>query len=191
MDQCDLERSVEIGDFQIERRVGAGGMGIVPGLRVLRDRSLMDDPRDLHSFQREQFNKSMGISGVDEPSVKGVRISVVIIGVTVAISSAFFLGIGLGLLVANRWARRISTGVYAALAALTLFEMIRVLTQGRVTVDFAFAAVLLAVTGSTITYLWRRSVCDWFRLAARIRAEHGPGVLVGRDKAYSRGPEIV
>ncbi len=29
MDRHDLEAGVEIGDFRIERRLGAGGMGIV------------------------------------------------------------------------------------------------------------------------------------------------------------------
>jgi hypothetical protein len=33
-------------------------------------------------------------------------------------------------------------------------------------------AVLLALAGSTIAYLLKRSTRDWFRLAARVRAEH-------------------
>jgi hypothetical protein len=61
--------------------------------------------------------------------------------------------------------------------------MTRQLFQGRVTVAFAFEAVVLALTGSTIAYLLRRSVRDWFRLAERLRAEHGHGhgTPMGRD----------
>jgi serine/threonine protein kinase len=129
----------------------------------------------------EEFHKSIGASGVNDPSVQALRFRFVIDIVRAAISSAAFLVIGLGLFAANRWARWVSIAVSSALASWALYGMIRELVQGPVSPAFGIKVVLLAVTVSTIAYLSRRSVRDWFRLAARIRAEHrrGPGIAGG------------
>jgi serine/threonine protein kinase len=103
-----------------------------------------------------------------------------------ALSSACLSTVGFGLLAANRWARWVVIGVSSPLAAWALFVMIPELVRGRLPEGFGLASVLLALTGSTIAYLSRRSVRDWFRLAARLRAEHrhGPGIVGGRDRKH-------
>jgi hypothetical protein len=35
------------------------------------------------------------------------------------------------------------------------------------------------ITASMVAYLWRRPVRDWFKLAARLRAEHRRAIRVG------------
>jgi serine/threonine protein kinase len=140
----------------------------------------------------EEFQKITGASGVNDPSVRALRFRFVMDVVEMSISSAAFLVIGLGLLAANRWARWVSIAVSSALASWALYGMIRELHQGPVSpalgfeVEFGFEAVLLAVTVSTIAYLSRRSVRDWFRLAARLRAEHrrGPRIAAGRERRH-------
>jgi hypothetical protein len=134
----------------------------------------------------EEFHKSIGASGVNDPSVQALRFFFVMDIVGLAISSAAFLVVGLGLLAANRWARWVSIAVSSALAAWALYGMIRELFRGHVTVAFGFEAVVLVLAGAAIAYLSRRSVRDWFRLAARLRAEHkhGPGIAGGRDRKH-------
>jgi serine/threonine protein kinase len=139
----------------------------------------------------EEFHKLTGASGVDA-SVPDLRFRFVMDVVEMAISSGAFLVTGLGLLAANRWARWISIVVSSVLASWAVYWMIRELLQGPVSpafgfeVVFGFEIVLLAFTLSTIVYLSRRSVRDWFRLAARLRAEHRrrPGVAGGRHRKH-------
>jgi hypothetical protein len=95
-------------------------------------------------------------------------------------------------LAAHRWARWVSIAVSSALASWALYLMIRALLQGPVSPAYGFGMVigfsvlLLAFTVPTIAYLSRRSVRDWFRLAARLRAEHRhrPGIAGSRDRKH-------
>ena len=111
-----------------------------------------------------------------------VRAGLAVAATRLVLLSAYALPVGFGLLSANRWARRVSVGVSAAIAAWLLFEMIGGLLRGRVGLDFGLRAAIFALDGSMIAYLLRRSTRDWFLLAARVRAEHGhaSGVPGGR-----------
>jgi serine/threonine protein kinase len=134
----------------------------------------------------EEFHKSIGASGVDDSSVQALRFEFVKGIFRMAVWSVAFLVIGLGLFAAYRWARWISMAVSSALAIWALFEMIREFPRSHGSWVFGFDVVLFAFSVSTIAYLWRRSVRDWFRLAARLRAEHrhGPGIAGARARKY-------
>jgi len=78
MDQHNLETGVEIGDFRIERRIGAGGMGIVYQARqVSLDRSValkilgaaLARESDRMRFQRE----AQAIAKLNHPGIAGVH----------------------------------------------------------------------------------------------------------------------
>ena len=77
MDQHDLETGVEIGDFRIERRLGAGGMGIVYRARqVSLDRTValkvlgaaLSREADRMRFHRE----AQAIAKLHHPGIAGV-----------------------------------------------------------------------------------------------------------------------
>jgi hypothetical protein len=230
MDQHDLETGVEIGDFRIESRLGAGGMGIVyrarqvsldrvVALKVLGVALNRLDSREIKAerpagimvlafahflasalsaivaawmilmatvISSETFIKSMGARDVDPLSAQGFRDGLVIGIAVAALTSAGLALVGFGLLAANRWARWGAIVLYSSLAVWTLFQTIQELLRGRVTVDLVFETVLLSLTCFTIAYLSRRSVCDWFRFAARLRAEHrhSPRTAGGRDRKH-------
>jgi serine/threonine protein kinase len=134
------------------------------------------------ALANELVRKSMGARDVDELSSRAFRDGLpTSIGV-LALSSAGLAWIGFGLLTANRWARRGAVGLYSALAAWAVFETGRELFRGGAIAGLGFELIVLALSGSTIAYLSRRSVRDWFVLAARLRVEHrgGPGTSGGR-----------
>jgi eukaryotic-like serine/threonine-protein kinase len=124
-------------------------------------------------LSNEELMRS-SVQSRDEPvSVQQVRAALVAFSAGFVLLTAYVLSVGFGLLSANRWARWVSVGVSAAIAAWMLFEMIRRLFRGRVDLEMGFQAVILALVGSAIAYLLRRSTRDWFRLAAQVRTEHG------------------
>jgi serine/threonine protein kinase len=136
------------------------------------------------AMSSQTFIKSMNQQGMGELSPRELQKFLFIVTGVAALSSACLSTVGFGLLAANRWARWVAIGASSTLAAGALLGMIRELVHGRLTVAFGFESALLALTGSTIAYLSRRSVRDWFWLAARLRAEHrhGPGVPGGWDR---------
>jgi serine/threonine protein kinase len=78
MDQRDLEANVQIGDFRIERRLGAGGMGIVYQARqVSLDRTValkilgaaLTREADRMRFQRE----AQAVAKLHHPAIAGVH----------------------------------------------------------------------------------------------------------------------
>ncbi len=131
-----------------------------------------------NSYVVEHIDKTK----VEQISIERVRAGLAVAATRLVLLSAYALPVGFGLLSANRWARRVSVGVSAAIAAWLLFEMIGGLLRGRVGLDFGLRAAIFALDGSMIAYLLRRSTRDWFLLAARVRAEHGhsSGVPGGR-----------
>src|SRR6516162_9203205 len=77
MDQHELETGVEIGDFRIESRLGAGGMGIVyRALQVSLDRvvalkvlgAALTREADRARFQRE----AQAVAKLNHPGIAGV-----------------------------------------------------------------------------------------------------------------------
>jgi serine/threonine protein kinase len=127
------------------------------------------------------FNKRLREDAPTPPA--GAVLATII--VCLVFCATYSLWVGFGLLSANRWARWVSIGLSAAMAAWCLFEMIQALFHGRVDVlGFAVQAVILALAGSMIAYLLRPSTRAWFRLAARVRAEYerASGNPGGRDR---------
>jgi hypothetical protein len=244
MDQHHLETGVQIGDFQIESRLGAGGMGIVYRARqVSLDRvvalkilgSALTRGTDLARFRRE----AQMIAKLDHPSIAGVHFigqdrhvcymamefidgaplrsvldrpaGILVLSFAHFLTAAFSflliltmtasrylqvppptvpqeplstfvwnavvhpllylsycLAIGFGLLAGHRWARWVSIAAASLLVAWSLYEVM----NERSLPGLIVGAVILAIPVAVIVYLMRRSVRDWFRLAARLRAEH-------------------
>jgi serine/threonine protein kinase len=80
----------------------------------------------------------------------------------------YSLAVGFGLLAAHRWARWITIVACSLLAAWCLYGIV----TERTLQALGSQAVFVAPPAAMIAYLMRRSTRDWFRLAARLRAEH-------------------
>jgi hypothetical protein len=96
--------------------------------------------------------------------------------------SVYLLWIGLGLLTANRWARWTTIAEASVIAVAGSFELSWDLFHRRPLGALVDVVVPITPAVWTIAYLWTRQVGDWFRLAARLRAEHrlATGVRAGR-----------
>jgi serine/threonine protein kinase len=117
--------------------------------------------------------ESVRTADMAEASAREIVISLISFMAGFVLLSAYLLWVGFGLLTANRWARWVALIVSSATAAWCLFDMIRDLLKWGVGPGLGFQAVFLVLVGSIIAYLLRRSTRDWFRLAARVKAEHG------------------
>jgi serine/threonine protein kinase len=118
------------------------------------------------------FRNTVQAQGLEKLPAEEFRNGFIGAFIVTTLSSACLAAIGFGLLAAYRWARWITIGISSLLAAWALVEMLREAYQGQVPVALGFELALLVVTVSMIAYLARRSVRNWFWLAAQLRAEN-------------------
>jgi serine/threonine protein kinase len=112
--------------------------------------------------------RSRDLNDVSGPDARAGLLS----GIVVALALATALSsIGFGLLAAKRWARWAAIAVSSLVGAWALFESGRLILDGHLFAALGFDFPLLAFAGATIAYLWRRSVRNWFHLAAHLRVE--------------------
>ncbi len=118
------------------------------------------------------IENAMRARGMDEPMLQGVRKSMIVIPVVSVLIAAYSLYVGFGLLAAHRWARRVSVAVFTTLATWRLHDAVLAFLHGNL-ILVAVNTVVVACAVSAVAYLLCRSTRTWFRLAARLQAEHG------------------
>jgi hypothetical protein len=110
------------------------------------------------------------------------------IGIAIALPTSVCCAVmGFGLLAAKRWAWWMTILAYSALCVWSLYGLIgrlfSVNLRAMRPVDvvtsaglIGMGAVPVAFTSALVAYLLRRSIREWFQLAAQLRAEHKRGL---------------